>query len=143
MQRSVEELFKRYAEFFRKGLANEADMDEVVSSYADAFVAASPAGVISGRNDEGLKAVMTQGFERYRQQGTTGMTLRNLRIHSIDANHCLAHVGWTATYKRKDSTEVAIDFEVHYLVQQLSAEPKIFGWVSGDEQALLKEHGIV
>jgi hypothetical protein len=35
-----------------------------------------------------------------------------------------------------------IDFDVHYLVQQLNAEPKVFGWISGDEQALLREHGI-
>jgi hypothetical protein len=35
-----------------------------------------------------------------------------------------------------------IDFDVHYLVQQLDAEPKVFGWISEDEQALLREHGI-
>jgi len=36
----------------------------------------------------------------------------------------------------------AIDFDVHYLVQKLDGDPKIFGWVSGDEQALLRKHGI-
>ena len=35
-----------------------------------------------------------------------------------------------------------IDFDVHYLVQKLDGEAKVFGWVSGDEQALLKKHGI-
>jgi hypothetical protein len=29
------------------------------------------------------------------------------------------------------------------LMQQLDGEPKIFGWVSGDEQALLRQHGIL
>jgi hypothetical protein len=28
------------------------------------------------------------------------------------------------------------------VVQKLEGDPKIFGWVSADEQALLKQHGI-
>jgi hypothetical protein len=53
-------------------------------------------------------------------------------------------VAWTATYARPSQPDVAIDFEVHYLVQQLDgAPPQVFGWVSGDEQALLRQHGIV
>jgi hypothetical protein len=28
------------------------------------------------------------------------------------------------------------------LVQVLNQAPKVFGWVSGDEQALLRAHGI-
>ena len=55
----------------------------------------------------------------------------------------MAHVAWTATYAGKDLPETAIDFDVHYLVQSLNGEAKVFGWVSGDEQALLKQHGIV
>ena len=39
--------------------------------------------------------------------------------------------------------DVAIDFDVHYFVQKLDGEPKVFGWVSGDEQALLRKHGIL
>jgi len=38
---------------------------------------------------------------------------------------------------------VALDFDVHYLVQALEGEAKVFGWVLGDEQALLREHGII
>jgi hypothetical protein len=53
----------------------------------------------------------------------------------------VAHVAWTATYARKDQPGVAIDFDVHYFVRKLDGEPKVFGWVSGDEQALLKKHG--
>ena len=70
------------------------------------------------------------------------MRLRDLRISSIDEQHCVAHVGWTASYSRDDQPDVVIDFEVHYLIQEINSEPKVFGWVSGDEQALLKKHGI-
>jgi hypothetical protein len=38
---------------------------------------------------------------------------------------------------------VAIDFDVHYFLQVLDGAPKVFGWVSGHEQAFLREHGIV
>jgi hypothetical protein len=51
-------------------------------------------------------------------------------------------VAWTGVYNRKEQPDIAIDFDVHYLVQKLDGDPRIFGWVSGDEQALLKKHGI-
>jgi len=86
---------------------------------------------------------MRQGFERYRQIGTKDMRLRSVTITPIDRHHCLAHVAWTAVYDRGNDADVAIDFEVHYFVQQLEEAPKIFGWVSGDEQAVLKQHGII
>lgn len=142
-EQRIHEFFKRYQDFFRQGLKNEADLEQVASSYATAFIAASPAGVMTGRNDEQLKQVMRQGFERYRRIGTKDMTLRGVRIDAIDEHHCLAHVAWTATYGRGADPDVAVDFDVHYLVQQLDGEPKIFGWVSGDEQALLKQHGVL
>ena len=71
------------------------------------------------------------------------MRTRNVRLSPIDELHCVVHVAWTATYARKNLPDVAIDFDVHYLVQLLDGVPKVFGWVSGDEQALLKEHGII
>jgi hypothetical protein len=143
MEDSVRALFERYEKLFRMALKDAVDMDQVVSSYAAAFVAASPAGVSIGQNDEHLKQVMRQGFERYRRIGTKDMRLRNVRTTPIDERHCLAHVGWTAVYDRGEKPDVSIDFEVHYLVQQLDDVPKIFGWVSGDEQAVLKQHGII
>lgn len=142
-EKHIHEFFKRCQDFFRQGLKNEADMEQVASSYATAFIAATPAGIMTGQNDEQLRQVMRQGFERYRQRGTKDMTLRGVHIDPIDEHHCLAHVAWTATCDRSAAPDVSIDFDVHYLVQQLDREPKIFGWVSGDEQALLKQHGII
>jgi len=85
---------------------------------------------------------MAQGYERYRAIGTKKMRIRNVRLSQLDDHHCVAHVAWTATYARKDQPDVSIDFDIHYFVQKLDGEPKVFGWVSGDEQALLKRHGI-
>ncbi|MDP2334462.1 MAG: nuclear transport factor 2 family protein [Reyranella sp.] len=143
MENSVKELFERYAKLFRMALADEVDMDEVASSYAAAFVAASPAGIHVGQNDEDLKQAMRQGFENYRRIGTKDMRLRHVRIAPIDEHHCLAHVAWTALYDRGSEPDISIEFDVHYLVQQLEDAPRIFGWISGDEQAVLKQHGII
>ncbi len=143
METEVRKLFERYENFFNRSLAGNASMDEVASLYAPEFIAASPAGVMAGKNDDQFRQAMTQGYAHYRAIGTKGMRVRDVRISPMDEHHCVAHVAWTATYARDGRSDVAIDFDVHYFVQKLAGEPKVFGWVSGDEQALLKEHGVV
>jgi len=143
MKTAVTTLFARYESCVRQSLAGEIDMDEVATLYASDFTAASAAGVKSGKNDDQLKRVMAQGFSQYRAIGTRSMRIRHLRLSAIDDGHCIAHVAWTATFARQDLPETAIDFDVRYLVQIRNREAKVFGWVSGDEQALLKRHGVV
>jgi hypothetical protein len=142
MEISVRKLFERYERFFNQSLHGDINMDEVASLYASGYIAASPAGVMTGQNDDQLKQAMTQGYAHYRAIGTKEMRIRNIALSPIDERHCVAHVAWTATYARPDLADKAIDFDVHYLVQKLDGEPKVFGWVSGDEQALLRKHGI-
>jgi hypothetical protein len=143
MEASVRKLFERYERLFNQALAGEVDLDEVASLYASEFIGAAPAGVRTGKNDDQFRQVMAEGYAHYRATGTKAMRIRNVRLSPIDEHHCLAHVAWTATYARKDRPDTAIDFDVHYLVQKLDGEPKVFGWVTGDEQALLREHGIL
>lgn len=143
MEAAVKALFERYERFFNRSLGGDGDLDEVESLYAAEFIAASPAGVMAGRNDDQLRQAMSRGYAHYREIGTRAMRIRDIRLSPIDAHHCVAHVAWTATYARPDLPETQIDFDVHYLVQKLAEEAKVFGWISGDEQALLKERGIV
>jgi hypothetical protein len=143
METRVRKFLELYESFFNRSLGGDMDMDEVAALYASEFIAASPAGVMTGKNGDQLKQVMAQGYARYRAIGTKEMRIRNVRFSAMDDHHCVAHVAWTATYARKDQPDVAIDFDVHYFVQELNGEPKVFGWVSGDEQALLRKHGII
>lgn len=143
METSVRKFFARYESFFNQSLGGAMNLDEVAAIYASEFIAASPAGVMAGKNDDQFKEVVAQGYARYRAIGTKEMRIRNVRLSPLDDHHCVAHVAWTATYARKDQPDVAIDFDVHYFVQKLEGEPKVFGWVSGDEQALLRKHGII
>lgn len=142
MEKAVRRLFERYERFFNRSLRGKSDMSELASLYASEFIGAAPAGVRAGKNDDQFRRGMAQGHDRYRAIGTKEMRIRDIRLSPIDEHHCMAHVAWAATYARTDRPDVAIDFDVHYLVQVLDGEPKIFGWISGDEQALLKKHGI-
>jgi hypothetical protein len=87
---SVRKLIERYERFFRQSLGGDTDMDEVASLYASHFIAASPAGVMTGKNDEQFKQVMTQGYAHYREIGTKEMRIRNVRLSPIDEHHCVA-----------------------------------------------------
>lgn len=142
MEAAVRELFQRYESFFNRALSDAADMGEIASLYAPEMIGASPAGVMSGLNDDRFRQVMAQGYAHYRAIGTKGMRIRHIRLSPIDDCHCMAHVAWTATYARDDLPKTVLDFDVHYLVQFLDQEAKVFGWISGDEQALLKQRGI-
>ncbi|SCB21027.1 hypothetical protein GA0061098_100345 [Bradyrhizobium shewense] len=143
METNVRKLFERYENISKASLRGDVAMDEVAALYASEFIAATPAGVMTGKNDEHLKQVLAKGYAHYRAIGTKAMEMRGLRIAPVDEYHCVAHVSWRATYVRKNQSDVVIDFEVHYLVQHLGAEPKVFGWVSGDEQTLLRERGVI
>ena len=143
METSDRKFLERYASLFNQALGGHVDMDDVAALYASEFIAASPAGAMAGKNDGQLKEAMARGYERYRAMGTKEMRLGDVRLSPIDDHHCLAHVAWTAIYARKDQPDLAIDFDVHYFVQKLEGEPKVFGWVSGDEEALLKERGVI
>lgn len=139
----IRAFFARYAATFNRALAGTADMDEVADLYAPAFIAASPAGVMTGENGDTFKDAMARGYARYRAIGTREMRLGDVRIAPIDDQHCLAHVDWQAVYARPDRADAVIDFTVHYLVRMMDGRPRVFGWVSGDEEALLRQHGIV
>ncbi|WP_337184627.1 nuclear transport factor 2 family protein [Shinella sp.] len=143
METAVRKLFERYERLFNRSLGGKTDMDELASLYACEFIGAAPSGVRTGKNDAQFRRALADGYEHYRAIGTKEMRIRAIRLSPIDTLHCVAHVFWTATYARKDQPDVTIDFDVHYLVRMLDGEATVFGWVTGDEQALLKKNGIV
>lgn len=140
---SIREFFWRYERFFMQSLGGKVDANEMSLLYAPEFIAASPVGVMAGKNDAQFRQALAQGYEQYRKIGTKGMSVRSVRCSPIDALHCIAHVAWTATYATADGRDIAIDFEVHYLVQEREGKPQIFGWIAGDEQQLLREYGVI
>ncbi len=139
----VKNFFMRYEQFFMQSLNGNIDTDELSSLYAQEFIAASPLGVMAGKNDIMFQKTLAQGYEQYRKMGTQGMRVRDVSISPIDEIHCVAHVAWTATYSAAEKPNIEIDFEVHYLMQKLDNKLHVFGWISGNEQDSLKEHGVI
>lgn len=142
-QETIEKFFERYERFFAQSLDGEVDAAEMSALYAQEFIAASPAGVMAGKNDAQFRQALTQGYEQYRKIGTKEMRVRKVGVSPIDELHCVAHVAWTAAYSTAENPNITIDFEVHYLMQMLDGRPQVFGWISGDEQKLLEEYGVI
>jgi hypothetical protein len=55
----------------------------------------------------------------------------------------MVKVHWEAFYRKKDSSGELIDFDVIYLVQMIGDSPKIFGYITGDEQKVYKERALI
>ncbi len=58
-EQAIKNLFERYEIFFRKSLASSVDKNELADLYASELIAASPAGVMIGKNDEKLMEAMS------------------------------------------------------------------------------------
>ncbi|MFT4200231.1 nuclear transport factor 2 family protein [Gordonia sp. (in: high G+C Gram-positive bacteria)] len=143
MQAAVRRLFDTYERLTNEALAGHIDSEALARCYADEVIGAGPSGVRTARNDAEYREVLAQGFVNYRSIGTKRMAIDHVTVTPIDELHCVAKVSWSAEYDRGDSPDVTIDFAVNYLVQLRDAGAVVFGWITGDEQSALREHGIV
>ncbi len=146
MKRKVALFFRRYAERFQRSLDDPSDVDTdgVVDSFAEYFVESSPAGVQGGKNGLRFRFALGRGFAHYRKIGTVSMRVAKLEVVPLDALHAMATVTWDSRYRRrKDGAPVKIVFANRYFLAIRKGVPKIFAYVTGDEQALLKKHGLV
>ncbi len=142
MQQAVAELFDRYERETNAALVGEPNLDAINALYEDAFIAASPAGILTGAKGEAFTDAMTAGFAHHRAIGTQAMKVRHLRVEPIDDLHALAHVDWRATYD-VGGVHKDIDFTNVYLTRVAERRATVFGWITGDETAELRKHGVI
>jgi hypothetical protein len=119
------------------------DVEATAAGFASCFVAANPSGIVCSMNDEEFRAAIPKGFDFYRSIGTRGMKIASLTVTELDDCHAMAKVRWHSIYRRADATDVAIDFDVIYLFHMPDGNPKIFGYITGDENRALREHGLL
>lgn len=143
VDRAVRQLFSRYQAVTTQALRGVTDGDEIASLYAAEMIAASPQGVRGVRNDAQMHEAMTQAHARWREIGTREMRILDLHLTAVDAAHVIARARWRATYARDDLPQTVIVFDVHYLVQVLDGTARVFGWITGDEEAVLRQHGVI
>ena len=136
--------FNRYAERFNQSLDGEVvDAEQTAAAFADCFVEASPVGINCGQNDESFRKVIPQGYQFYKSIGITSMDINAKEITLLDAYHAMVKIKWSSRFIRKDHSQGSIGFEVIYFLQTKDMAPKIFAYITGDEQASLKANGLI
>ena len=111
--------------------------------FASDFIGASPIGVMAARN-EGLADILSKGIEAYRQMGGTAFVAERIDVEELAPNSFMATVAWRFDYRRpKDGQTGSIGFANRYFISTATGSPKIFAWITPDEQAALREHGLV
>lgn len=139
----IKKFFDDYAERFNRSLqGDEVDPRDIAESFAKHFVEASPAGVSRGKNGLLFRWMIPRGFAHYKKIGTTRMSIDNVEVESIDPMHALAKVHWDSRYTKPDGRSDRIAFDVTYLLHFEGAHPKIFAYITGDEEKVLREHGL-
>jgi hypothetical protein len=120
------------------------DSAKTVAAFAKYFVGTNPSSVSGGRNGWLFRFMIPRGYAFYRKIGTERMEVRGLRVAPIDDYHAMAHTHWWSSYRRKSGEMVEIEFDNIYMLHiPQGGEPKIFAYVTGDEQQVLKDHGLI
>lgn len=143
MQAEFERFFDRYVEAYNRSLAGEVQHAAIRQCFADCFVGAGPGGSSCGRNDESFTKALDEAYAFYRTIGTKRMSVRRVQPTPIDASHFLVRVFYSADYEKPDGSGVTLEFDVAYLIEVHGEGPRIFAFVTGDEMAAYREHGLV
>lgn len=135
--------FAAYEKRFNDALKGETDVEAMANAFGPAFVEASPAGIHGGSNDQEFRKKIPQGMDFYRQIGTHAMEILSQDVTPLDDLHFMVKIHWKATYKNKDNTDLSIEFDVIYFLQDKEDQLKIFAYITGDEDNVLREHGLI
>lgn len=139
----IDDFFNQYASTMNSALFGDVpDLGAVTRSFSDFVVGASPQGVMGGRNDEAFRKSITDGIDFYKRIGIISMNIMSKEVTALDDFHAMVKVYWKSFYGN-ERLSGEISFEVVYLIQVLDRSPKIFAFVTGDEQAALKRHNLI
>lgn len=143
MESSIYDFFAAYEQRFNTALQGETDVEGTAGAFAPFFVEASPAGIHGGSNDSEFRKKIPQGMEFYRSIGTYSMEILSQDVTQLDNLHFMVKIHWKATYRNKDNSDLAIEFDVIYFLQLKEGALKIFAYITGDEDKVMREHGLI
>jgi hypothetical protein len=143
IKNEIREFFAQYEKRFEEGLAGKPDIEATCSAFASCFIEANPLGVTCGENDRSFRTIVPQGYQYYRNIGTKSMQIVSLDSAKLDPYHYSTKAHWKAVYQKKDKSELEIEFDVIYFLQYIGNALKIFAYITGDEQIILREHGLI
>jgi len=145
MADKIGEFFAQYEDRVNSALGEKPVINAkaTAEAFSDCFIAANPSGVNCGKNDEQFQSQILQGFEFYRSIGTKSMKISGLTETVLDEFHVQARVSWQSNYIKRDGMGERIDFDVIYLLQIKDDRPKIFAYITGDEERVLRERSLI
>lgn len=140
----ITDFFSSYELSFNRGIAEGAASvkDMISNSFTDCFIESIPSGVMCVKNDNEFMQMVSKGFLFYQGIGSKSMQILSTDITDLDDIHAMAKVKWRYT-ALKNNNEVVIDFENTYFLRIDNGSARVFGYVAGDEQKVLKERGLV
>jgi len=145
LEKKTRTLFEGYSRLSNEALHDpaHADIDALAGAFARHFVGASPAGVMGAAKDESFAATLRRGFEAYRAMGGTRFEIVRLQVETLDDFNAMVRADWEFDYVRpSDGAQGTIAFRNVYFVNAAGGEPKIFAWITPDEQQAMKDHGL-
>ncbi len=143
---TIEAFFDDYAKRSNDALKNPPveDVDGVVESFAPFFVESSPRGVMGGENGDDFRQRIPQGFANYRKVGGKAMRITAVNVTEIDDVNVMATVDWAFDYVRpRDGVSGTVTFTNRYFLSFADGKPKIFAYITPDEEQAMKDHGLV
>lgn len=146
LEKKARALFQDYSRRSNEALHDPAlaDIDTLADAFASHFVGASPAGVMGAARDESFPATLRQSFDAYRVMGGTRFEIVRLAVEALDDSNAMVRADWEFDYVRpRDGRTGTIAFRNVYLVNTAGGEPKIFAWITPDEQQAMKSHGLI
>lgn len=136
--------FDQYSRIFNQAIkADSPDIEQTAGLYSECFIGANPLGVQCGKNDGELRSFLLKGYDFYKEIGVISMNIVSKEITVLDEFHTMVKVRWKSDFHRKDNSTVSIEFENIYLTQTKENQHKVFAWITGNEQAVLKEYGLI
>jgi hypothetical protein len=141
---------RRLIEFFEEYEANinsailcdQPGASAAAGAFARCFVGSDAGGVTCGSNDEAFVRTIVETCRFYRSIGTRFLRLEGIDSTPIDEHHIMARVHWVGEYERPEGTK-RVPFDAVYFVRLGDPAFQIFGYVTGNERAALREHGII
>lgn len=136
-------LFEDYSRRSNAALRDPADSGALADAFAGHFVGANPNGVLGGAKDESFPTILRKGFENYRAIGGTRFEIVALETEALDGFNVMVRADWEFDYVRPgDGAAGTIAFRNIYFVNFAGGAPKIFAWITPDEEQAMKDHGL-
>lgn len=145
LETKVRELFDDYGRISNDALKDPSsvDIDGITAFFAAYVVGSTPHMVFGGANDEKFREVIPQGFAHYRKIGGKQMRITGIKVTPLNELHAVAEVGWDFAYLNKAGESGNIRFTNVYFITVADGQPRIFAYVTGDEEKAMKDHGLV